>query len=341
MEKDPARAAELYAKAAEQDYPDGVRALGVCYENGTGVDKDPKRAVELYRRAIDLGDTFAAYCLGNMLYSGQDIPRDYTQALALYEKAAADGHPGAQCQAGFCYERGLGCEKDMDKAFSCYCKSAENDDEVGINNLGICYEHGLGCAPDPAYAAKLYEKAGSMGMPLAWKNLALLYEKGLGVEKDTEQARKYFTLAARENVPGAAEGLERLNGQPAAKRFPAVGLRITGIFLLGLAAFLGIGLWDGVPSDRLFSGVFTVFFIASAVFILCKVNQRQPELPKGLRFLYIILGAVLALAGVLILLSLPGGEEPVTAEDYWLVGCAILGGGALLYHALGRKKKKA
>ena len=50
---------------------------------------------------------------------------------------------------------------------------------------------------------------------------------------------------------------------------------------------------------------------------------------------------MLALAGVLILLSLPGGEEPVTAEDYWLVGCAILGGGALLYHALGRKKKKA
>ena len=54
-----------------------------------------------------------------------------------------------------------------------------------------------------------------------------------------------------------------------------------------------------------------------------------------------ILGLVLMAAGVLILLSLPGGEEPVTAEDYWLVGCAILGGGALLYRALGRKKKKA
>ncbi len=53
--------------------------------------------------------------------------------------------------------------------------------------------------------------------------------------------KKYFALAARENVPGAAEGLERLSGQPAAKRFPATSLRITGVFLLGLAAFLGIG----------------------------------------------------------------------------------------------------
>lgn len=134
---------------------------------------------------------------------------------------------------------------------------------------------------------------------MAWKNLALLYERGLGVEKDAQQAQKYFALAARENVPGAAEGLERLSGQPAAKRFPATSLRITGVFLLGLAAFLGIGLWDGVPSERLFSGVFTLFFIASSVFILCKVNQRQPQLPKPLRILYIVLGALLVLAGIL------------------------------------------
>ena len=227
----------------------------------------------------------------------------------------------------------------MDKAFSYYSKSAENDDEVGINNLGTCYEHGMGCTADPAHAARLYEKAGSMGMPVAWKNLALLYERGLGVEKDAQQAQKYFALAARENVPGAAEGLERLSGQPAAKRFPATGLRITGVFLLGLAAFLGIGLWDGVPSERLFSGVFTLFFIASSVFILCKVNQRQPQLPKPLRILYIVLGTLLVLAGILVLLSLPGSGEPITAEDYWLVGCVLLGGGALLYRAMGKKNK--
>lgn len=102
---------------------------------------------------------------------------------------------------------------------------------------------------------------------------------------------------------------------------------------------MGIGLWDGVPSERLFSGVFTLFFIASSVFILCKVNQRQPQLPKPLRILYIVLGTLLVLAGILVLLSLPGSGEPITAEDYWLVGCVLLGGGALLYRAMGKKNK--
>ena len=165
-----------------------------------------------------------------------------------------------------------------------------------------------------------------MGLPLAWKNLALLYEKGIGVEKDPDRARKYFTLAKEHNVPGAAAGLERLSAKPSAKKFPATGLRITGVLLLILAAFLGIGLWDGIPSERLFSGVFTLFFLASSAFILYKVNQRQPRLPKALRILYVVLGALLILLGILILLS----ETSLLAEDYWFIACSLLGGIALL-----------
>ncbi len=35
--------------------------LGVCYENGTGVEKDLQKAVELYKKAADAGnDTVGA-----------------------------------------------------------------------------------------------------------------------------------------------------------------------------------------------------------------------------------------------------------------------------------------
>lgn len=177
-------------------------------------------------------------------------------------------------------------------------------------------------------------------MPMAWKNLALLYERGLGVEKDAQQAQKYFALAARENVPGAAEGLERLSGQPAAKpvpghqpahyrRFPAGPGSIFGHRTMGWRTL-------GAAVQR---GVHPVLPSQAPVFILCKVNQRQPQLPKPLRILYIVLGALLVLAGILVLLSLPGSGEPITAEDYWLVGCVLLGGGALLYRAMGKKNK--
>ena len=154
--------------------------------------------------------------------------------------------------------------------------------------------------------------------------------------KDPEKARKYLTKAAEQDVPGAAEALQALTP---AKVFPATALRIGCLFLLVIVAFLGMGLWDGVPSERLFSGGFAAAFAACAVFIRSKVEQRQPELPKPLRILYIVLGALLVLAGILVLLSLPGSGEPITAEDYWLVGCALLGGGALLYRAMGKKNK--
>ena len=308
----------------------------MCYENGIGVPVSLSRAIELYQQAADLGDTDAAYFLGNLYFSGKKVPHDYDQALAMYEKAAADGHPGAQCQAGYCYKRGLGCQKDVDKAFSYYRQSAEGGDETAAYNLGCFYERGVGCTEDPAKAAELYARAGSLGLPMGWKNLGLLYAKGLGVPKDPEKARKYLTKAAEQDVPGAAEARQTLTP---ARVFPATALRIGCLFLLVIVAFLGMGLWDGVPSERLFSGGFAAAFAACAVFIRSKVEQRQPQLPKPLRILYIVLGVLLVLAGILVLLSLPGSGEPITAEDYWLVGCALLGGGALLYRAMGKKNK--
>ena len=125
--------------------------------------------------------------------------------------------------------------------------------------------------------------------------------------------------------------------KPAAPKFPATALRVTSVLLLGLAAFLGIGIWGGVPSERLFSGVFTLLFAAGAGFILYKVNQRQPRLSKGVCILYIVLGVLLILAGILVLLTL-GEEVPPEAADYWFIGCTLLGGDVLLGRVLRQKK---
>ncbi|GAQ92577.1 hypothetical protein KFL_010600020 [Klebsormidium nitens] len=63
VEKDEARAAELFAKAAHQGDPPAQHSLGWCYENGRGVEKDVPRAAELYekaekRKAPELLDAF-------------------------------------------------------------------------------------------------------------------------------------------------------------------------------------------------------------------------------------------------------------------------------------------
>ncbi len=47
------KAAARYRKAAEQGDANAQFNLGVCYNQGQGVDKDPKAAVAWYRKAAE------------------------------------------------------------------------------------------------------------------------------------------------------------------------------------------------------------------------------------------------------------------------------------------------
>ena len=57
-------------KAAAQDYPNAVGALGVMYCDGQGVTPSFRRARELYKRAIGLGNSMA---VDNMQTLTEDI----------------------------------------------------------------------------------------------------------------------------------------------------------------------------------------------------------------------------------------------------------------------------
>ena len=52
---DPASAVEWFRKAADQDCPAAFYELGVCYENGEGVEKDLTEAEVWYRKAVNGG----------------------------------------------------------------------------------------------------------------------------------------------------------------------------------------------------------------------------------------------------------------------------------------------
>ena len=62
-EKDPGRAAELYARSSEGGYRDGTCALGALYEKGLGVRRDRERALALYREAAEQGSQEAKKAL--------------------------------------------------------------------------------------------------------------------------------------------------------------------------------------------------------------------------------------------------------------------------------------
>ena len=60
-------------KAAAQDYPASVGALGLMYSTGQGVTPSWRRARQYYERAIELGDFHAMQNLQNLTQSIQNV----------------------------------------------------------------------------------------------------------------------------------------------------------------------------------------------------------------------------------------------------------------------------
>ena len=95
-------------KSAESGEGRSMALLGLCYEEGTGVEKDDAQAYEWYRKSAEAGDAYGMALLGG------------------------------------CYKCGKGVEKDDAQAYEWYRKSAEAGDEIGMGLLRLCYEHGTG-----------------------------------------------------------------------------------------------------------------------------------------------------------------------------------------------------
>jgi hypothetical protein len=55
VEKDYARAFELYKLSADQGFPVALFAVGDCYYLGNGVEKDTAAAAEWYQKSLDAG----------------------------------------------------------------------------------------------------------------------------------------------------------------------------------------------------------------------------------------------------------------------------------------------
>ncbi|MDD3119732.1 MAG: hypothetical protein PHQ27_11175, partial [Victivallales bacterium] len=84
-------------KAAEYGDPKAWYLLGECHYYGMGgVDRDYARAVELYRRAAATDCAAAIYALGRCYEHGYGVKPDQTLARQKYHQAAAAGYAPAR-----------------------------------------------------------------------------------------------------------------------------------------------------------------------------------------------------------------------------------------------------
>lgn len=176
-----------YKKAADKGYAPAMNSLGAICEKKHAVAE----AMTWYRKAADRGLLVAQFNLGTILMNQQK----YEDAISFLQKAAEQGFAAAQCNLGLLYERGLGTVQNYSKAFEWYQKAANLGIPAGQYNLARCFTLGIGVAANPNEAFKWYRKAAEQGFAQAQYSLGKCYQEGFGTLKNEAEAEKWISKA--------------------------------------------------------------------------------------------------------------------------------------------------
>lgn len=109
-------------EAASQNYAPAQTWLGVCYEEGKGVDQDNEEALRLYRLAADQGCATARYKLGRSCECDMDVRfhvRDPRNAIYWYKLSAEQGFGAALDALKKLEQQGLLEPSSLTSASSC------------------------------------------------------------------------------------------------------------------------------------------------------------------------------------------------------------------------------
>jgi len=194
--KEPPKVEDI-RKAAESGDAVAMTRLGICYQEGTGVQGDLAEAEKWYRKAVALGNAEAMNLLGTCCSRRYDLrvakeahakgisfgdiklkdledAKELMEAVGWYRKAAAKGSAAGMFSLAVCYDEGRGVTKNNAEAVKWYQKAVDAGSSDAMCNLGSCYLQGRGVEKNKAKAVELYKKArslGNMGGKWALKNM--------------------------------------------------------------------------------------------------------------------------------------------------------------------------
>lgn len=113
--------------------------------------------------AAKAGDTDAQTYLGICYQEGNGVQQNKEQALYWYDKAAAKGNAYAQAYAAMMYILGEGTEADETKGFQLAMASANQHNAYGEYILGQCYLNGVGVEEDVKEAWTWLNRSSALG----------------------------------------------------------------------------------------------------------------------------------------------------------------------------------
>lgn len=105
---------EYYEKAADQNFPLALYALGVLYSDGLGVKKSDTKSAVYFKKSADLGFVNAMNNYALCLIAGIGVRKNVKEAASYFKKAADLGFVESAYNIGILYMSGNGVEKNKE-----------------------------------------------------------------------------------------------------------------------------------------------------------------------------------------------------------------------------------
>lgn len=228
--QDYKKAYEYFLEAAQQDNPQGMFNVAICYDAGYGVTKNLDEAIRWYYKAADYGVPEAQANASNAaeqrgdyasalkylkmlakngnpaamvkvaayLQAGLGGPIDDELAAQYLQDAALKGNRRAQVKLADCYQNGRGVTRNYEEMFSWLTLAAQDGDAEAQTKLGYCFQTGMGTVRNASQAFNWYETASEVGYAPALVYLGDCYRDGYGTPMNRDTAFKCYSQAAEQ-----------------------------------------------------------------------------------------------------------------------------------------------
>ena len=185
------------AKVDENRRAEVIRRIGKCYKYAENLDL--KQATECLQQAADLGDTEAMRQLGICYENGEGVDKNLSMAAKLYQLATDRNNAKAMVNLASCYENGHGVPQDLNIAIELLKRAVDLNDSDAMFKLASWYEQGKGGLPqDLVEVAYLLGQAAGNEHVEAMYKLGLMFMEGKGgVNKNLDLGIRWFKQAAK------------------------------------------------------------------------------------------------------------------------------------------------
>lgn len=121
----------IFAEQGKKGNKVGMYNMGLCYENGWGLEKNNQKALEWYKKSAEGAYKPACCQLGRFYENGIGVLPSATEAVKWYQQAAKEGY----LQLGYCYQYGYGVPRNEDKTREYFQEALDAGDKEAQSAL--------------------------------------------------------------------------------------------------------------------------------------------------------------------------------------------------------------